>query len=322
MTFDLKQYLSAKQQLVEQQLNDALSWEALAPAILIEAMRYSLLAPGKRLRPALVFMATQAAGGTEAQALPAACAVEMIHTYSLIHDDLPAMDDDDLRRGLPTCHKKYGEALAILAGDALLTLAFQVLALQYPPRTAASCCFILAQGSGACGMVGGQVEDLAWERAREADDPTTDDGPTINDPFVPGNEQQTVDALEHIHHHKTGALFRACLKMGVYAAQGERAEGLDHALLDRLDIYARSFGLVFQITDDLIDVEGNAADSGKRVQKDAARGKLTYPGLLGIPESRMRARDLAKQATDAIGPIGAAAAPLASLIQYVLERDR
>src|SRR5450755_498688 len=165
MTFDLKQYLSAKQQLVEQQLNDALSWEALAPAILLEAMRYSLLAPGKRLRPALVFMATQAAGGTDEQAAPAACAVEMIHTYSLIHDDLPAMDDDDLRRGLPTCHKKFGEALAILAGDALLTLAFQVLAQHSPPPIAAACCLELARGSGAAGMVCGQVEDLAWERS-------------------------------------------------------------------------------------------------------------------------------------------------------------
>src|SRR4051812_33314261 len=191
-------------------------------------MRYSLLAPGKRLRPVLVFMASQAAGGADEQALPAACAVEMIHTYSLIHDDLPAMDDDDLRRGLPTCHKKFGEALAILAGDGLLTLAFQVLAEYYPPRTAAGGCLELAKGAGCAGMVGGQVDDLAWERAE-----------------LP----RTLEALEHIHQGKTGALFRACLKLGVWAAQGERDGGPDVDLVGRLETFGRCFGLVFQITD-------------------------------------------------------------------------
>ena len=315
MSFDLKDYLSGKQQLVEQQLADMLKWEQQAPARLIEAMRYSLLAPGKRLRPALVFMAAQAAGGVEPSALPSACAVEMIHTYSLIHDDLPAMDNDDLRRGLPTCHKKYGEALAILAGDALLTLAFQVLAMQYPPRTAAACCCALAQGSGAGGMVGGQVEDLAGERPGEISS-------TIMDKLVPRSDLQTLKALERIHECKTGALFRACLKLGVYAAQCERGDGPDGILVDRLDTYGRCFGLVFQITDDLIDVEGTAADTGKRVNKDAARGKLTYPGLLGVQESRRRARDLTQQALDAIRPIGAVAEPLVHLMQFVTERDR
>jgi geranylgeranyl diphosphate synthase, type II len=299
MTFDLKSYLAAKQALVDRHLADLLTAERDAPASLIDAMRYSLLAPGKRLRPALVFMACQAAGGSESKAIPAACAVEMIHTYSLIHDDLPAMDDDDLRRGMPTCHKKFGEAAAILAGDALLTLAFQVLAEHYPPTTAAACCLALAQGSGAAGMVGGQVDDLAWESR---------------------DHPRTLEALEHIHRGKTGALFCACLKLGVFAAQAE--DGMDGTLLDRLDIYARAFGLVFQITDDLIDVEGNAADSGKNVGKDAARGKLTYPGLLGIAESRQRARDLTQQALDAVQPLGVAAEPLVHLMQFVLARDR
>src|SRR5437016_11030855 len=163
MAFDLNEYLTAQQRRVDQHLAQLLAHERGVPASLLEPMRYSLLAPGKRLRPALVFMAAQAAGGTEQQALPAACAVEMIHTYSLIHDDLPAMDDDDLRRGMPTCHKKYGEALAILAGDALLTLAFQVLASGYPPRTAAVSCAELARGAGAVGMVGGQTLDLQAE---------------------------------------------------------------------------------------------------------------------------------------------------------------
>jgi geranylgeranyl diphosphate synthase type II len=316
VAFDLKSYLNDKQQRVDRLLAEALARETDAPAILVEAMRYSLLAPGKRLRPALVFMACQAAGGSDESAGPAACAVEMIHTYSLIHDDLPAMDDDDLRRGMPTCHKKYGEALAILAGDALLTLAFQVLAGGYPPRTAAGCCLELARGSGAAGMVGGQVDDLAWERAGES-------GPAIKDPAFPRGERlHTLEALEHIHQHKTGALFRACLNLGVHAAQGERPSGPDTGLLDRLETYGRCFGLVFQITDDLIDVEGNAADTGKRVGKDAARGKLTYPGFLGAASSRQRARNLAQQAIDAVAPIGSAAEPLVALIEFVLARDR
>ena len=304
MLFDLTKYLAFKQELVERHLDELLARENQAPARLLEAMRYSLLAPGKRLRPVLVFMAAQAAGGADEQAIPAACAVEMIHTYSLIHDDLPAMDDDDLRRGLPTCHKKFGEALAILAGDALLTLAFQVLAENYPPRTAAACCRELARGAGAAGMVGGQVEDLAGE---------TGNAPTI-------------ETLEHIHQHKTGALFRACLKLGALAIQGERASGLalgpNRSIADSLDTYARCFGMVFQITDDLLDVEGNAADTGKRVQKDAARGKLTYPGLLGVQESRQRAQDLAQQALEAIRPCGVSGEPLVHLMQFVLARDR
>jgi geranylgeranyl diphosphate synthase type II len=300
--FDLKGYMAERQQLVETHLRDLLAKERSAPPELIEAMRYSLLAPGKRLRPILVCMAAQAAGGNTRQPLTAAAAVEMIHTYSLIHDDLPAMDDDDLRRGLPTCHKKFGEALAILAGDGLLTLAFQVLAEHYPGRTAAGCCLELARGAGVAGMVGGQVDDLAWER---------DTG-----------RPQTAEALEHIHQHKTGALFRACLALGVWAIQGERADGPERPLLQRLETFGRCFGLVFQITDDLIDVEGTAENTGKRVGKDAARGKLTYPGLLGIDESRRRAHDLAAVALDVVDPLGSAGQPLAELMQFVLARDR
>jgi geranylgeranyl diphosphate synthase type II len=278
-------------------------------------MAYSLMAPGKRLRPVLVFMAAQAAGGAPEAALPGACAAEMIHTYSLIHDDLPAMDDDDLRRGLPTCHKKFGEALAILAGDGLLTLAFQVLAEQYPPRTAAACCRELARGAGWAGMVGGQVEDLAWENRPHR--------PLATDTLIPRRDQpQSLEALEHIHHHKTGALFRACLKLGVLAAQGERDAGPDRDLLDRLDVYARCFGLVFQITDDLLDVEGSAAEMGKRTQKDAARGKLTYPGLLGRDDSRSHAQQLADQAFGVLAPLGQEGEPLVALLEYVLKRDR
>src|SRR5438105_14714602 len=160
----LDQYLRDQRTLVEENLRSTLEREDGTPDSLLEAMRYSLLAPGKRLRPMLVILTAEACGGRGADALSAACAVEMVHTYSLIHDDLPAMDDDDLRRGLPTGHKHFGEALAILAGDALLTLAFEVVAGNYAARTAAGCCLELARGAGAAGMVGGQVEDLAWER--------------------------------------------------------------------------------------------------------------------------------------------------------------
>jgi geranylgeranyl diphosphate synthase type II len=299
---DLLSYLQEKQGLVEARLRGILQEQNDCPPELCEAMSYSLLASGKRLRPALVCMAAEACGGSDAQALPGACAVEMIHTYSLIHDDLPAMDDDDLRRGQPTCHRKFGEALAILAGDALLTLAFQVLAEGYPPATAASCCRVLARGAGAAGMVGGQVQDLASENDQD--------------------RHRTLEALESIHAHKTGALFRACLRLGVYGAQGERPGGPEAEILRGLDRFGRCFGMVFQITDDLLDVEGTAQDTGKRVGKDAARGKLTYPGLLGIAESRQRACQFAQEGGDHLRPLGARAVRLSALLAWVLSRKK
>jgi geranylgeranyl diphosphate synthase type II len=224
----------------------------------------------------------------------------MVHTYSLIHDDLPAMDDDDLRRGRPTCHKQFGEALAILAGDALLTLAFQLLAERYPPATGAACCRELARGAGAAGMVGGQVEDLAWEHQPSG----------------------RAEDLERVHAHKTGALFRASLRLGAYAAQGERPGGPDPATLAALDDFGRGFGLAFQITDDLLDVEGRAEHAGKRVGKDAARGKLTYPGLLGAAESRRRAAAACDRAVSALVAFGERGRHLAALAGAVLSRDR
>jgi geranylgeranyl diphosphate synthase type II len=296
---DLGQYLRDKRSLVEVHLDAALRPSLGCPPSLLEAMRYSLLAPGKRLRPLLVILAAEACGGRDAGALPAAAAVEMIHTYSLIHDDLPAMDDDDLRRGLPTCHVKFGEALAILAGDALLTLAFQVLAEGYAPATAAACCRELARGAGASGMVGGQADDLAWEKR----------GGGLAD-------------LEALHARKTGALFRACLRLGAWSARGERSGGPDAALLEALDAYGRCFGLAFQITDDLLDVEGSADQTGKRVGKDAVHGKLTYPGLLGVVESRDRAERLCREAQQQVAPLGAGGQRLAALAKMVCTRDR
>jgi geranylgeranyl diphosphate synthase type II len=312
LSFDLAQYLHAKQALVEGRLGLLIDGERDVPASLREAMRYSLLAPGKRLRPCLVYMACEAGGGEAERAWPAACAVEMVHTYSLIHDDLPAMDDDDLRRGLPTCHKKFGEALAILAGDALLTLAFEMLARNTPAQTGAASCLALAKGAGAAGMVGGQVEDLAWERSTSQAQQTA----------ARAEQSQSLEALEHIHCQKTGALFRACLRLGALAAQGERPSGPDAGLLERLDRYGEAFGLLFQITDDLLDAEGTAAATGKRTQKDAARGKLTYPGLLGVEESRRRAMELAKKGLALVEPLGEKGQPLAALLHFVLARNR
>jgi len=276
-----------------------------APPALAEAMAYSLLAPGKRLRPLLTVLAAEATGATTEAAVPAACAVEMVHTYSLIHDDLPAMDDDDLRRGLPTCHKKYGEALAILAGDALLTAAFEVLTQGYPPRTAAVSCLELARGAGAAGMVAGQVLDLAAEGK------------------VPiAHLARTANDLEEIHRRKTGALFLASLRLGLLAAEGERLQGPYPATQGALDRFGRAFGLAFQIADDLLDLQGSSERTGKRVGKDAARGKLTFPGLLGVDESRRRVRELYAEAAEAADALGPPARPLADLARSLTERDR
>jgi geranylgeranyl diphosphate synthase type II len=301
---DLREYLDARRRLVEDDLRHRLQVAEGTPAALREAMAYSLLAGGKRLRPLLVLLACRAAGGDETAALAAGSAVEMVHTYSLIHDDLPAMDDDDLRRGMPTSHKRFGEALAILAGDALLTLAFGVLTDAYPPATAAACCRELAAGAGPAGMVGGQVLDLAAEGR------------------IPGAAQVGgVADLEAVHVRKTGALYRAALRMGAFAARGERPGGPEPAVLAALDRFGRCFGLAFQITDDLLDVQGDPARAGKRVNKDAARGKLTYPGLLGVAESRARADALCREAEAALAPLGPDAAPLAGLARSLLDRD-
>jgi geranylgeranyl diphosphate synthase type II len=311
----LEDYLRGKRAEVERHLKAILRPEPGLPPSLLEAMRYSLLAPGKRLRPLLVVLAGEACGGDEVNPWPAACAVEMIHAYSLIHDDLPAMDDDDLRRGQPTCHKKFGEALAILAGDALLTMAFQVLAEGYPAATAAACCKELARAAGAAGMVGGQVEDLTWEQGEES---TRARLPAT----VLHEEERTIEGLENVHARKTGALIRASLRLGALAAHAHQKESLPVDLLQRLDGYGRCLGLVFQITDDLLDVEGHADQTGKRVGKDAARGKLTYPGFLGIPESRRRAERLGREACEYVSALGPAAGRLLDLVAYILKRDR
>jgi geranylgeranyl diphosphate synthase type II len=291
--FSLTCYSRQVRERVDRALADYTQFDRGCPDQLREAIRYSLLAPGKRLRPMLVLLACEACRGKIDPVLPAACAVEMVHAYSLIHDDLPAMDDDDLRRGRPTCHKAFGEALAILAGDALLTLAFEVLARDvHPPAVAAQCCVVLARAAGASEMVGGQADDLAGE-------------------FSGG----TAESLEAIHRRKTGALFLASLRLGALVAGAGAAE--QAALLD----FGQRLGLAFQITDDLLDVRGDAAAMGKRAGKDSGRGKLTFPGILGVEESARRAESLVTSACAALAPLAPHAKGLEALAHYVLERN-
>ena len=298
------------------------------PDPLREAMRYSLLAPGKRLRPMLVLMAAEACGGSLSAAMPAACAVEMIHAYSLIHDDLPAMDDDDLRRGRPTCHKVFGEAMAILAGDGLLSLAFQVLAEGIRPQTGtgagvpgtpgrgspwspADCCAALAEASGPCQLVGGQADDIAADCAGGSDRGAAGRDPECR---VPRAIQER-EHLESIHARKTGAMIRVSLRLGGMAAAAAPE------LLRALDEYGRRLGLAFQITDDLLDVRSTEEDMGKRVGKDAEKGKITFPRLLGIDESAAFATQLIGEACAALEPLGPQAEGLIALARYVLERN-
>ena len=285
------------------------------PAALRESMAYSLLAGGKRLRPILVLFACEACGGLIDDAMPAACAIEMIHTYSLIHDDLPAMDDDDVRRGRPTNHKVYGEAMAILAGDALLTLAFEVIARNTRNGSvAAACCADLASAAGWCGMVGGQVADLEAEKRLEHrySSQTTHD---THDDVGQTDSGQSLFQLEAIHRRKTGRLLCSAVTLGARVAQA------DTTLVQRLQEFGKHVGLAFQIADDLLDVTGDAAKLGKNVGKDATLGKMTYPGLLGIEASRRKADDLIQEACRLLEPLGSRADKLISLAHFVTRRD-
>jgi len=298
----ITQSLDAVREFVEPRLAAALELSDAAAPRLVAAMRHALLAPGKRLRPALVLWAANACGGRWADAAAGAVAVEMIHAYSLVHDDLPAMDDDDLRRGRPTCHKAFDEATAILCGDALQALAFETLARDLPPAVAARGCLALARAAGAEALVGGQADDLAAERGWLAAIPAA------------GAEEQ-VAWLERIHRRKTGALFLAALELGGLAANAEPAQ------LAKLAAYGRAFGLAFQIADDILDASGDEAAMGKRVGKDADRGKLTFPTIVGLEESRARACSLAAEAAAALAGLGAGAAPLEALAHWIVARD-
>ena len=286
---DVTVYLATRRQEVEAALAQHLPPETERPATLHRAMRCSVLGGGKRLRPILCLASAEAVGGPRAVALLPAVALEYLHTYTLIHDDLPAMDNDDLRRGQPTCHKKFGEATAILAGDALLTLAFELLA----SSTAAPTQLVLelAEAAGSRGVVGGQAEDLAAEG-------------------------RTPDAawLDFIHTNKTGKLIRAACRMGAIAA------GANAAQLAALTIFAEKIGLAFQIADDVLNVTSTSEQLGKTVGSDAAHKKMTYVALYGLASARAQAAGLVAAAQAALVPLGAQAAPLAELAAFSIQR--
>jgi geranylgeranyl diphosphate synthase type II len=260
-----------------------------------EAMRYSVFAGGKRLRPILAILACEAVGGPPEDAMPVAAALEMVHTYSLIHDDLPAMDDDDYRRGRRTCHRVYGEAIAILAGDALLTHAFRVLADAGSTRLRAEgrlqIIAEIADAAGSRGMVGGQVMDILAE-GHEIDRPT----------------------LLRLHTYKTGALIRASVRVGGIAGEAEEGK------LQALTRYAERVGLAFQVVDDILDIEGATAEMGKTAGSDLRRKKATYPAVMGLEESRRQAAHLLEEAKDALRPLGEKGATLAALADFVGHR--
>ena len=292
---NLTAILAAQRQRVDRALERWLPPLEDHPPQIHEAMRYSVFAGGKRLRPILALLACEAVGGNSDDTLPIAAALEMVHTYSLIHDDLPAMDDDDYRRGRRTCHRVYGEAIAILAGDALLTHAFRVLADRGPTRLGAEARLQIiaeiAEAAGSRGMVGGQVMDILAE-GREIDGPT----------------------LRRLHTQKTGALIRASVRVGGIA--GEAEEGR----LQALTRYAERVGLAFQIVDDILDIEGATAEMGKSAGSDLRRKKATYPAVIGLEESRRQAARLLGEAKDALRPLGEKGAALAALADFVGRR--
>jgi geranylgeranyl diphosphate synthase type II len=281
---------------IDAALGRALPAETAWPATIHRAVRYSLFAGGKRIRPQLVLAAGEAVGGSEAPLLPLACAVEMIHTYSLIHDDLPAMDNDDLRRGKPTSHKVFGEAIAILAGDALLTRAFHLMVETDGLDAAATsrrlrAAAILGEAAGTSGLIGGQVMDLESEAK-------------------PISAQQ----LELLHRAKTGALLSACVRGGAVLG------GASGGMLEGLERYASAIGLAFQIVDDVLDATEGDAQLGKTAGKDAAAKKATYVSTHGLPRARQMAHGLLEEALQALHPLGEPAAMLASLARLIVER--
>ena len=294
-------------QFIDPLLAESLALSDDAPPRLIAALRHALLAPGKRLRPALVLWAARACAAemTEAEAwlaaAPAAVAVEMIHAYSLVHDDLPAMDDDDLRRGRPTCHRAFDEATAILCGDALQPLAFEVLAHGLAPAAAGRACLVLARAAGAESLVGGQVDDLALERGWIAD-------------VSRESAAEQVAWMERVHRRKTGALFRAALELGGIAVDASPAQ---LAVLER---FGRAFGMAFQIADDLLDVEGDAAAVGKDLNKDEQAGKATFVSILGTDGARRKAREISDRAVKHLDSFGKRVDLLAQVARFVVDR--
>jgi geranylgeranyl diphosphate synthase type II len=279
---------------------DEYSASADLPPNLKEAIRYSLLGPGKRLRPLLVWHCCAAVGGSPEDSLPASAAIEFIHAFSLVHDDLPGMDDDDLRRGRPTLHRHTTEAMAILAGDAMLTLAFQVI-LQRVKSPVLAGALVKEVGEGTSAMIAGQVYDTLGG-------------------FEPGTSG--AQRLERIHRNKTGALIRASCRMGGLCGLGDAVGPKAQETILALTAYAEDIGLMFQIVDDLLDVTQTTAHLGKKANKDEDAGKLTYPGVHGIDRSRTEVRELHAAALKALEPLGRAAEPLREIASYMAVRTR
>ena len=303
---ELSRYLQDRRALIDRTLETCLPAVMTVPGRLHEAMRYSLFAGGKRLRPILAIAAYEVVAGKGRppdiidDILPVVSAIELIHTYSLIHDDLPAMDNDDTRRGRLTSHKKFGEAAAILAGDALLTAAFALLSDRrlnrpIPPDTLLSVIHELGRAAGSLGMVGGQFVDMESE------------GSTVSQTILE-------ETLRYIHSHKTGALIRAAVRIGaLLGAAGPEA-------LSSLTVYGEKVGLAFQVADDILDVEGTEKETGKRVQKDGAHQKLTYPIRVGLAKSKQLADRLIRESREVLSSFGPEADPLRAIAQFIVER--
>jgi len=293
---DLKAYLKEQCARIDAALDKYLPKESELPHSLHKSMRYSVFAGGKRVRPILMLAACQAAGGDTEVAIPAACAMEMIHTYSLIHDDLPAMDDDDFRRGNPTNHKVFGEAIAILAGDGLLTEAFKLMsdprfAASVPPAGRLAVINQIATCAGSYGMVGGQVVDMESEGKKDIDLPT----------------------VQYIHTHKTGALIKAAVVAGAILG------GADEKKLAAITRYGEAAGLAFQIADDILDIEGTT-EIGKDAGSDEARGKATYPAVIGLAAAKLEAKAMMDEAFKALEIFGSEADPLREIAAYIVKR--
>jgi geranylgeranyl diphosphate synthase type II len=290
---DVLSQLARHGKAVEAYMRNALERQADSPRLLVESMDYSLMAGGKRLRPTLVLESAIACGGAVNQsALAAAGAIELIHTFSLVHDDLPAMDNDDLRRGRPTNHKVYGDAMAILAGDAMVSLAFELIATDADPAVAAKLIAELAHATGPQGMIGGQVLDMDGEQ-----------------------KSLSLEQLQQLHRMKTGALLRSSCRLGALSTNASEAQ------LSALTDFGRYLGLAFQIVDDVLDVTASPEQMGKATGKDAAKGKNTYPALLGLNEAKRHANAQLEAALTALKPLGPSANGLRSLAEFVVERQ-
>jgi len=291
---NLKAYIAKNRKLVDQALNKALPKASAKPATIHKAMRHSIFAGGKRLRPILTIAAAEACGGTAENAMPPAIAVECLHTYTLVHDDLPCMDDDDFRRGHPTCHKVYGDGIAVLAGDALQSIAFEIIAGTKPTKRHTAADFVkeLAVTGGSRKLIGGQVADIEGEGADL-------------------NRAQ----LKYIHLNKTSALLSSSIRFGGMSANATPKQ------IEALSIFGESLGLAFQVIDDILDVTQTTEQLGKSAGKDEAVGKATYPAIIGLEASRKEATRLTKKAVDALSVFGKKGATLEAIARYMLDRE-